>query len=39
MDRIKTYFAYNKITNQKLDLMEKRIGLNLSEIRKKLYQK
>ena len=39
MDRIKTYFAYNKITNDKIDLMEKRIGLNLSEIRKKLYQK
>ena len=39
IDRIKTYFAYNKITHQKLDLIEKKIGLNLSEIRKKLYQK
>ena len=39
MDRIKTYFAYNKITNDKIDLMEKGTGLNLSEIRKKIYKK
>ena len=39
MDRIKTYFAYNKITNDKIDLIEKRTGLNLSELRKKIYKK
>ena len=33
MDRIRTYFAYNQITKEKIDLIEKGTGLNLSEIR------
>ena len=34
MERIRTYFAYNQITKQKIDLMEKKTGLNLSQIRR-----
>ena len=34
MDRIRTYFAYNKITKDKIDLIEKGTGLNLSEFRR-----
>ena len=34
MDRIKTYFAYNIITKDKIDLIEKGTGLNLSEFRR-----
>ena len=33
MDRIRTYFAYNQITKEKIDLIENKSGLNLSEIR------
>ena len=32
----KVYFAINKITEEKINLMEKYSGLNLSEIRNKL---
>ena len=33
MDRIRTYFAYNQITKEKIDLIENKSGLNLSKIR------
>ena len=36
MARIRTYFAYNQITKEKIDLIEKGTGLNLSEIRRKI---
>lgn len=36
MERIKVYFAINKITKEKIDLIEKGTGLNLSEIRNQL---
>ena len=32
--RIKTYFSYNKITKEKIDLIENGTGFNLSEYRK-----
>ena len=32
--RIKTYFLYNKITKEKIDLIESGTGFNLSEYRK-----
>jgi hypothetical protein len=34
--RIKTYFAMNKITKEKIDLIENRTGLNLSKLRQKI---
>ena len=36
IERIKVYFAINKITKEKINLIEKDTGLNLSEIRNKL---
>ena len=36
IDRIKVYFGNNKITLEKIQLVEKGTGLNLSEIRNKL---
>ena len=36
IDRIKVYFGINKITLEKIKLVEKGTGLNLSEIRNKL---
>ena len=35
MERIKVYFKINKVTNEKIQLIEKRTGLNLSKIRNK----
>ena len=39
MDRIRTYFAYNEIKKEKIDFMEQRTGLNLSEIRRFIKNK
>jgi len=39
MDRIRTYFAYNEIKKEKIDFMEQRTGLNLSEIRRFINNK
>ena len=36
---IKIYFAINKITKEKIDLIEKGTHLNMSEFRKKLENK
>lgn len=34
ISRIRTYFSYNKITKEKIDLIENGTGFNLSEYRK-----
>ena len=36
MNKIKRYFTYSKVTKEKLDLIEKRTGLNLSSYRKRI---
>ena len=36
MDKIKKYFTYNKITEEKIDFIEEKTGLNLSEYREKI---
>ena len=33
MERINTYFSYNKITKEKIDLIEKGTGLDLKQIK------
>ena len=39
IQRIRLYFVVNKITKEKIDLMEKGTHLNMSEFRKKLENK
>ena len=39
IDRIRTYFALNEVTEEKIDLMEKLTHLNMSEFRNKLKKK
>lgn len=34
VSRIRTYFSYNKISKEKIDLIENGTGFNLSEYRK-----
>ena len=36
IDKIKTYLGYNKVTKEKIDLIENRTKINLSEFRIKL---
>lgn len=36
MNRIRVYFGINKVTIEKIQLMEKGTGLNLSEIKNNL---
>ena len=38
MHKIKLYFEYNKITLEKINYLEQKTGLNLSEYRLKLYK-
>ena len=39
IERIRAYFGYNDITKEKIDLIENKTGLNLSEIRQKFKSK
>ena len=39
MNKIKKYFTYSKITNEKLDHIEKKTGLNLSSYRSRVRNK
>ena len=38
LNKIKKYFKYNEITEEKLDFIEQKTKLNLSEYRKKIKQ-